>query len=115
MPGIEMSRSRHRVSPRVSEARNASADEKARAQKPNCRIKSGNDSRTDSSSSTTDTSERSHVMTVPHYKRRSVMVFGPQGMENEKVAPGPSFVSAQRRPPCLTTMERLTGTPPPQA
>src|SRR6476619_2381181 len=98
MPGIEMSRSRQRVSPRVSEARNASADENARAQKPNCRIKSGNDSRTDSSSSTTDTSERSRVMNVPHYKCRFVMLFGAEGMENEKVAPGPSFGSAQRRP-----------------
>src|SRR5580765_7288210 len=59
-----MSSSRQRVSLMLSDARNASADENARAQKPNCRIRSGSDSRTDSSSSTTDTSERSDVMTA---------------------------------------------------
>ena len=58
MPGIAMSRIRQLVSPTTSEARNASADENAWESKPNCRSKSGSDSRTDSSSSTTDTSER---------------------------------------------------------
>ncbi len=35
------------------------------------------------------------------------------GTENEKVAPGPSFGSAQRRPSCLSTIERLTNNPMP--
>src|SRR5882672_5068907 len=38
--------------------RNSSADENARTSKPNSRNRSGSDSRTDSSSSTTDTSKR---------------------------------------------------------
>src|SRR6478609_2549610 len=65
MPGIEMSSSRQRVSLMLSDARNASADENARAQKPNCRSRSGSDSRTDSSSSTTDTSERVSITERP--------------------------------------------------
>ena len=51
-----MSRIRQLVSSTTSDARNASAEENAWAAKPNCRSKSGSDSRTDSSSSTTDTS-----------------------------------------------------------
>ena len=39
-----------------SDVRNFSADENARAAKPSSRSRSGKDSRTDSSSSTTDTS-----------------------------------------------------------
>src|SRR5439155_5004815 len=58
------SRSRQLVSPTTSDARNASADEKAWAAKPNCRSRSGSDSRTDSSSSTIDTSERLSVMSA---------------------------------------------------
>src|ERR687892_2769001 len=58
MPGIATSRIRQLVSLTASDARNASADENAWAANPNCRSKSGNDSRTDSSSSTTDTSDR---------------------------------------------------------
>src|SRR4026209_506769 len=61
MPGIATSRMRQRVSPRASDARNASADENAWAAKPNCRSRSGSDSRTDSSSSTTATSELSDI------------------------------------------------------
>jgi hypothetical protein len=53
-----MSRIRHLVWPTQSDARNSCADENARAAKPNSFSKSGSDSRTDSSSSTTDTSER---------------------------------------------------------
>src|SRR5215472_9500368 len=59
-----MSRRRQLVSPTMSDARNASADENASAAKPNSRSKSGSDSRTDSSSSTTDTSERLPVMSA---------------------------------------------------
>src|SRR5882762_1912917 len=55
---MAMSRIRHLVSPTQSEARNSSGDENARAANPNSFSKSGSDSRTDSSSSTTDTSER---------------------------------------------------------
>src|SRR5215204_3105412 len=62
IPGIATSRTRHRVLPTKCESRNASADEKVSAAKPNCRSKSGSDSRTDSSSSTTDTSECSPFM-----------------------------------------------------
>src|SRR5882672_6779257 len=47
------SRTRHLVSAIDSEARNSSADENACASKPNSFSKSGSDSRTDSSSSTT--------------------------------------------------------------
>src|SRR5258707_9943788 len=53
MPGMATSRSRHLVSAIDSEARNSSADENACASKPNSFSKSGKDSRTDSSSSTT--------------------------------------------------------------
>src|SRR6267154_3388903 len=52
MPGMAMSRMRHPVRTRLSEARNSSADEKECVANPNSRNKSGNDSRTDSSSST---------------------------------------------------------------
>src|SRR5579864_7747855 len=54
---MAMSRIRHLVWPTQSDARNSCADENARAAKPNSFRKSGSDSRTDSSSSTTDTSE----------------------------------------------------------
>src|SRR5713101_7146467 len=47
------SRTRHLVSEIDSEARNSSADENVCASKPNSFSKSGKDSRTDSSSSTT--------------------------------------------------------------
>src|SRR5439155_13670585 len=53
IPGIATSRTRHLVSATDSEARNSSADENACASKPNSFSKSGSDSRTDSSSSTT--------------------------------------------------------------
>src|SRR5436190_1134436 len=58
MPAIATSRMRQWVWLTNSDARNASADENAWTAKPNCRSKSGSDSRTDSSSSTTETSER---------------------------------------------------------
>src|SRR5882672_5696712 len=53
MPGMATSRSRHLVSVIDLEARNSSADENVCASKPNSFRKSGKDSRTDSSSSTT--------------------------------------------------------------
>src|SRR5882672_579115 len=53
MPGMATSRSRHLVSVIDLEARNSSADENVCASKPNSFSKSGKDSRTDSSSSTT--------------------------------------------------------------
>src|SRR6185295_13132071 len=53
MPGMATSRTRHLVSAIDCEARNSSADENACASKPNSFSKSGKDSRTDSSSSTT--------------------------------------------------------------
>src|ERR1700730_16683565 len=59
MPGMATSRIRHLVSPTQSEARNSSADENARAEYPNSLKRSGRDSRTDSSSSTIDTSGHS--------------------------------------------------------
>src|ERR1043165_3056356 len=54
MPGMATSRTRHLVSAIDSEARKSSADENVCASKQNSFNKSGNDSRTDSSSSTTD-------------------------------------------------------------
>src|ERR1700687_4633961 len=57
MPGMPTSRIKQLVCPTYSEARNSSADENERAVKPNSLSKSGSDSRTDSSSSTTDTNE----------------------------------------------------------
>ena len=51
-PGIAMSSSRQFVSLTTSDARNASADEKASTAKPHSRNRSGSDPRTDSSSST---------------------------------------------------------------
>src|SRR6202166_3089243 len=57
MPGMPTSRTKQLVRPTYSEARNSSADENERAVKPNSLSRSGSDSRTDSSSSTTDTNE----------------------------------------------------------
>src|SRR6266576_7357778 len=53
MPGMATSRSRHLVLAIDLEARNSSTDENVCASKPNSFSKSGKDSRTDSSSSTT--------------------------------------------------------------
>src|SRR5215467_9782071 len=64
-----MSRSRQLVPLTTPDARNASADENASAAKPDSRNKSGSDSRTDSSSSTTDTSERLSVMSASSRRR----------------------------------------------
>src|SRR5215467_4260886 len=64
-----MSRRRQLVSLTTSEARNASADENALVAKPDSRSKSGSDSRTDSSSSTIDTSERLSVMSASWRRR----------------------------------------------
>src|ERR1700730_14983412 len=69
MPRMAMSRIRHPVWHTQSDARNSSADENAWAAKPNSLSKSGSDSRTDSSSSTTDTSE---YMTIMDPSRRAV-------------------------------------------
>src|SRR5437773_1176417 len=57
-PGMATSRIRHFVSLTYLDTRNSSADENAWAAKPNSFSKSGSDSRTDSSSSTTDMSGR---------------------------------------------------------
>jgi hypothetical protein len=63
-------RTRLLVWPTQSDARNSCADENARAAKPNSFSKSGSDSRTDSSSSTTDTSERvTFIDFLPHPSR----------------------------------------------
>src|ERR1700723_2156944 len=62
MPGMPTSRIKQLVWPMHSEARNSSADENERAVKPNSLSKSGSDSRTDSSSSTTDTSEHGVIV-----------------------------------------------------
>src|SRR5262249_4747547 len=59
------SRIRHPASRRLSDARNSSADEKARTAYPNSLSKSGSDSRTDSSSSMTATRGRSSLMLSP--------------------------------------------------
>src|SRR5437879_4987600 len=64
MPGMAISRIRQLVFPIASEERNSSADENAWTANPNSLSKSGSDSRTDSSSSTTDTSEGESIMTV---------------------------------------------------
>ena len=45
--------------------------------------------------------------------RRAHVPDGAQGTENEKVAPGPSFLEAQMRPLCRSMMERLTDKPIP--
>src|ERR1700689_4534959 len=59
---MAMSRIRHLVLGTQPDARNSSGDENAREAKPNSFSKSGSDSRTDSSSSTTDTSKRVTVI-----------------------------------------------------
>src|SRR3954469_7075805 len=59
---MAMSRRRHLVASTRPDARNVSAEENASAAKPNCRSRSGSDSRTDSSSSMTDTNARSSIM-----------------------------------------------------
>ena len=64
IPGIAMSRIRHLVREMVSEARNSSAEENVCAGKPSSLNNPGKDSRIDSSSSTTDMSERVFVMFV---------------------------------------------------
>src|SRR5271157_2746221 len=71
---MAMSRIRHLVWPMQSDARNSSGDENARTAKPNSFNKSGSDSRTDSSSSTTDTSER--VTVIDFSCRPTVAGFG---------------------------------------
>src|SRR6202049_4446118 len=62
MPGMPTSRTKQLVRPTYSDARNSSADENERAVKPNSLSKSGSDSRTDSSSSTTDTNELGGIL-----------------------------------------------------
>ena len=57
--GIETSRIRQRVVSKGWLARNSAADSKALAAKPSSLNRSGSDSRTDSSSSTTETRARS--------------------------------------------------------
>src|SRR5215813_1597524 len=56
MPGRVKSRSRHLVCPVECDSKNSSADENVSTANPNCFSKCGNDSRTDTSSSITDTS-----------------------------------------------------------
>ena len=62
-----------------SEARNSSGDENVRAPKPNSFSKSGNESRTDSSSSTTDTSctviEFHAASTATSFRKRRTRLF----------------------------------------
>src|SRR6266446_1812265 len=72
MPGMATSRSRHLVSAIDLEARNSSADEKVCASKPNSFSKSGNDSRTDSSSSTTVI--RGRVTISYHFATRFLII-----------------------------------------
>src|SRR5580698_7420119 len=62
MPGMQTSRIKQLVWLTYSEARNSSADENERAMKPNSLSKSGSDSRTDSSSSTTDTNAHGIIL-----------------------------------------------------
>src|ERR1700756_191210 len=92
---MAMSRIRHLVWPTQSEARNSCADEKARAAKPNSFSKSGSDSRTDSSSSTTDTSERVTFIIPCHTHRGRLRMprlpskpSAPQRMANEDATGG---------------------------
>ena len=122
MPGMAISRIRQRVWSMRSDARNSSAEANVSAAKPNSRSRSGSDSRTDSSSSTTETSGR---LTIYAFLVRSCAplvgrvrmapgvpsspaLAACRGMENENVAPGPSFGSAQIFPPWLSMIERLT-------
>ena len=56
IPGMDTSRIRHRVSLMRPNARNSSAEANVSTEKPNSRSRSGSDPRTDSSSSTTETS-----------------------------------------------------------
>ncbi len=58
MPGMATSRIRHFVCSSALDWRNSSAEENAAGEKPNSLSKSGSDSRTDSSSSTMETSGR---------------------------------------------------------
>src|SRR5262249_50765643 len=62
------------------DARNASADANASTSKPNSLIKSGNDSRTDSSSSTTDTRGRPVILNF--LPSMSDVYTGPTGHES---------------------------------
>ena len=68
--GIAISRIRHLASRTQSDARNSSAESNALAAKPNSFSKSGNDPRTDSSSSMTATSER---LNIPRFPRDAVL------------------------------------------
>jgi hypothetical protein len=54
--GMAISNIRQRVAERLSDVKNSSAEENLRAANPSCLSSPGSDSRTDSSSSTTDTS-----------------------------------------------------------
>src|SRR5882762_3775801 len=109
---MAMSRTRHLVWPTQSDARNSCADENARAAKPNSFSKSGSDSRTDSSSSTTDTSERvtfidflaasvaAGVSECRDCSRQPSKLSGPQGMANENATWRPSMSQG-----CATPVE----------
>src|SRR5437773_7046465 len=88
-----MSRIRHLVWLTKFDARNSSADAKACTAKPNSRSKSGSDSRTDSSSSTTETSDpmtitfvQSNVLNLPaqQFERRPSGEYGVQELEGSK-------------------------------
>jgi hypothetical protein len=65
VPGILMSRIRHRASATQSEARNSFADANALAAKPSTFRRSGSDSLTDSSSSITATKSRCSITRFP--------------------------------------------------
>ena len=67
-----MSRIRQLVFSAAPDSRNSSADENACTPKPDCSSRSGNDSRTDSLSSTTDTRQRS--LTQPSMPQRTPTV-----------------------------------------
>ena len=53
------------------------------------------------------------TISVLYQVRRAGVSTGLRGMENENVEPGPSFLAAQIRPLCLSTMARLTDNPIP--
>src|SRR5215470_10809341 len=96
MPGRVKSRSRHLVWPLECDSKNSSADENVSTANPNCFSKSGNDSRTDSSSSITDTSGVP-ANTVMRVSRHSYRLNGIKTEANLQCCPFRSYLVSECR------------------
>ncbi len=114
IPGIAMSRIRHFDCDGASDARNASAEQNVRDEKPNCPSRSGRDSRSDSSSSTMHT--RGLVCVTGFSCRTAPSVFAQPlqpsiGSSAVPACPGVLSAGASRLGRACTSITRLSVTP----